>query len=136
MLIAGTTHRGKIGRIASYMAWPFRELILAYRDRRSPEMIEIRQRAKVAEIIQFGSRGYVNRQTLRLAGAIVGMNVIWELGERIGGKGTFDIFGSNPTFETFLSLGLFFVVLGRFAAKREISNLRKQYPEELSAEEA
>jgi hypothetical protein len=37
MLMTGTTHRGRLGRIASYIAWPFRELILVYRDRRSPE---------------------------------------------------------------------------------------------------
>lgn len=126
---------GRVGRIGRYLAWPVRELVLAWRDRRSPEMREIRERAKIAEIKQSGETIYIIRETLKLVGFFAGFSIIWTASEAIGGKGTFDVFGSNPTIRTFIYLGMIGVVVGAFGAYREIERLRSKYPEEFSDEE-
>jgi hypothetical protein len=117
------------GLIARAAAWPFREVVLGFRDARSPEMREIRERAAVSTIERLGKARYVVRQALATAGVIAAIDVMWVVGEWIT-PGSFDILGSHPHLESFVFLGAIATVGAAFLASREVKRLREKYPPE------
>src|SRR5882672_10981814 len=109
---------------------PIRELVLAVKDARSPEMREAEDFRKLAELSRGGDGWYIAKRTIGVTLLFESFAAMKALGDILAGRATWHLFRTGDSFRPFFFLGVFCVIIGAAAASREIARLRETYGNE------
>jgi hypothetical protein len=110
-----------------FLIRPIRELVLAIKDARSPEMREAEDFRKLAELSRDGDGWYIAKRTIGLTLLFESFAALKAMGDILSGRATWHLSRTGESFRSFFFLGIFCVIVGAVAASREIARLRETY---------
>ena len=110
-----------------FLVAPIRELFLAVRDARSPEMKEAEDHRKLAELSRDGDGWYIAKRTTGITIVVESFLALRMLGDVLAGHMTWHQLQEGDFFPAFFFTGIFCVLLGATIASREIARLRDKY---------
>src|SRR5882672_1985339 len=113
-----------------FLIGPIRELVLAVKDLRSPEMREAEDFRKLAELSRGGDGLYIAKRTIGLTLLFESFAAMKALGDILSGRATWHLFRAGESFRSFFFVGILCVIFGAAAASREIARLRETYGNE------
>jgi hypothetical protein len=106
---------------------PIRELVLAVKDARSPEMREAEDHRKLVELGRDGEGWYIAKRTAAITLVVESFIALKTVGDVLAGKMTWQQLQDGDSFLTFFVTGIVCVIIGAFVGSHEIGRLRERY---------
>src|SRR4051794_8518783 len=95
-----------------FLISPFRELVLAFRDARSPEMKEAEDYRKLTGLGRDGDGLYIAKRTISLTLVVESILALKTVGDVLAGHMTWQQFRDGDFFRAFFFTGIVCVLIG------------------------